>query len=138
MKPFILLVASTALITTFAVNAGVLEGGKWSPSGCGAMPEAPVIDSSSADAFNRSIGTLNAWQEKIQAYHDCMVKEANADSSAINQAATAEQARINNAVEKMNKEAAAGKQRAEQSSSSSSSSSTPIAPPLTPAPGQMY
>ncbi|SEO52200.1 hypothetical protein [Nitrosovibrio sp. Nv6] len=134
MKSIVHLAASIAVITTFTANAGILENGKWSPSGCGGMPEAPVIDSSSAEAFNQSIGTLNAWQEKIQAYHDCMVKEANADSSAINQDATAEQARINEAVEKMNKEVAAGKQKAEQSSSSSPS----LTPSPAPVPGQAY
>lgn len=129
MNQIILFTASFALATALTANAGVLENGGWSPSGCGAMPETPVIDSSSVDAFNKSIGAINAWQEQIQVYHDCMVKEANADSAAINQGATAEQARINEAVEKVNSEAAAGRQKAEQS--------TPSAPSLSPQPGSM-
>lgn len=132
MKGIILLAAYTALAAiTLPANAGVLKDGSWSASGCGTMPEAPVIDSSSADAFNQSIGKLNDWQKQIQIYHDCTVKEANADSSAINQAATQEQARINEAVEKMNKEVTAAKKNVEQRSPSSPS----MAPPIGPMPG---
>ena len=131
MKRVILLAASAALATTFTANAGVLKDGGWSASGCGTMPEAPVIDSSSADAFNQSVRKLNDWQKQIQTYHDCMVKEANADSSAINQTATQEQARINEAVEKMNEEVTAAKKKVEQSPSSSPS----MAPPIGPMPG---
>ena len=121
---------TTVLISTvFTANAGALENGSWSASGCGAVPQTPVIDSSSVDAFNKSIGKINDWQKQIQAYHDCMIKEANADSAAINKAATAEQARINEATEKVSKEAAAGKQKVEQSSSSSSPSFPSLAPP---------
>ncbi|SEK65002.1 hypothetical protein [Nitrosovibrio tenuis] len=89
----------------FTANAGILNNGNWSPSGCGARPEAPVIDSTSVDAFNRSINMINTWQKQIQTYHDCMVREANADAAAINQAAAAEQAKINAASEKLNSDA---------------------------------
>ncbi len=130
---------TTVLVTTvLTANAGTLENGTWSASGCGAMPQTPVIDSSSVDAFNKSIGKINDWQKQIQTYHDCMIKEANADSAAINKAATAEQTRINEAVEKVNKEAAAGKQKVEQSSSSSSPSFPSLAPPGSGAGGQGY
>lgn len=131
--------ASIALATIFTASAGTLENGKWSASGCGAMPGAPVVESSSIDAFNKSIGKINDWQKQIQTYHDCMVKEANADSAAINKAATSEQTRINESVEKMNKEAAAGKEKVEASSSSSSSSSPSLVSPPGAVPGsQMY
>lgn len=126
MKGIILLAASATLATTFTANAGVLKDGSWSASGCGTMPEAPVIESSSAEAFNQSIGKLNDWQKQIQTYHDCTVKEANADSSAINQAATQEQARINEAVEKMNEEVTAAKKKVEQSPASSPSMAPPV------------
>lgn len=136
MNQTILFTASLALATAFAANAGVLENGSWSASECGAMPEPPVIDSSSVDAFNRSIGTINAWQEQIQVYHDCMVKEANADGATINQAATAEQKRINEAVEKVNAEAVAGKQKVEQGAPSPTPSLSP--PPASMPGGQVY
>jgi hypothetical protein len=126
--------ASIALATVLTANAGTLENDAWSASGCGKMPDTPVVESSSVDAFNRSVAKINDWQKQIQTYHDCMIKEANADSAAINKAANSEQTRINEAVEKVNKEAAAGKQKVEQTSSSSSSPSFPsLAPP--PGPG---
>ncbi|MEO8996680.1 MAG: hypothetical protein ABI284_04440, partial [Nitrosospira sp.] len=80
MNQTILIAAFFVLTAAFTANAGVLENGNWSASGCGAIPETPVIDSSSAEAFNRSVGTINAWQKQMQVYHDCMIKEANADS----------------------------------------------------------
>jgi hypothetical protein len=91
------------------------------------VPQTPVIDSSSAEAYNTSIGTINEWQKQLQAYHDCMVKEANADATAINKAATAEQARINQAIEKVNQDATAGRQKVERSSSSPSPALVPPA-----------
>ena len=53
MKGIILLAASAALATTFTASAGILKDGSWSASGCGTKPEAPVIDSSSADFASR-------------------------------------------------------------------------------------
>jgi len=83
-------------------NAGGLTNGNWSPAGCGARPEPPVIDSTSVGAYNRSIAQVNDWQKQMQIYHDCVIKEANSDIAAINQAATAEQARINQASGNLN------------------------------------
>lgn len=100
MRSLIVVVTSLAFTTAFTAHAGVIGPEGWSPAGCGTMPQAPIIDSSSADAFNKSIGTINEWQKQLQTYHDCMVKEANADNAAISQAATAEQKRINEAIEK--------------------------------------
>src|SRR5215216_2053058 len=101
MRSLIVVVTSLAFTTAFTAHAGVIGPEGWSPAGCGTMPQAPIIDSSSADAFNKSIGTINEWQKQLQTYHDCMVKEANADNAAINKAATAGQARINEAIEKV-------------------------------------
>ncbi|SCX46424.1 hypothetical protein [Nitrosospira sp. Nsp1] len=133
MNQTILFAAFFALTTAFTANAGVLENGTWSASGCGAMPETPVIDSSSVAAFNRSVSAINAWQKQMQVYHDCMIKEANADSVTINQSATAGQGRINGIVEKINTEVAAGKQKVEQSQSAS----PPLSSPPGAAPGSM-
>ena len=133
MNQTILIAAFFVLTAAFTANAGVLENGSWSASGCGAMPETPVIDSSSAEAFNRSVGTINAWQKQMQVYHDCMIKEANADSVIINQSATAGQGRINGMVEKINAEIAAGKQKVEQGQSASPS----LFPPPGAAPGSL-
>src|SRR5688500_19856949 len=111
MNRIIPLSASAVLAIAFTANAGVLEKDKWSTSGCGALPETPVVDASSAAAFNQSVGKINTWQNQVKAYHDCMVKEANADTAAINASAMGEQKRINEAVEKVNADAAAGKQK---------------------------
>jgi hypothetical protein len=96
------------------------------------MPPTPIIDSSSAEAFNKSIGTINEWQKQVQSYHDCMVKEANADGATINKGATAGQARINEAIEKVNQDATAGRQKVERSTSSPSPT---LAPPAGTMPG---
>ena len=133
MNQTILFAAFFALTTAFTANAGVLENGSWSASGCGAIPETPVIDSNSVAAFNRSVGAINAWQKQMQVYHDCMIKEANADSVTINQSATAGQGRINGIVEKLNAEVAAGKQKVEQSQSAS----PPLSSPPGAAPGSL-
>lgn len=130
MDKMLLLFAAVVLAAAFPAHAGVLQDGKWSASGCGGMPETPVVDSSSAAAFNQSIGKINTWQNGIKAYHDCMVKEANADSAAINSTATGEQTRINKAMEEVNAAAAAGKQKLEkQPSSPSPSFNSPMMPP---------
>ena len=97
-----------------------------------AMPPTPIIDSSSAEAFNKSIAAINDWQKQLLAYHDCMVKEANADNAAISQAATTEQKRINEAIEKVNQDATAGRQKVERTSSSPSPA---LAPPAGTMPG---
>ena len=132
MRSLIVVVTSLAFTTAFSTHAGVLgpEGG--APAGCGTMPQSPIIDSSSADAFNKSIGTINEWQKQLQTYHDCLVKEANTDNAAINQGATAEQKRINEAIEKASQDATAGRQKVERSSSSPS---PVLAPPAGTMPG---
>ncbi|HEV7930141.1 MAG TPA: hypothetical protein VGP12_08435 [Nitrosospira sp.] len=131
MRPIIFVAASFAALFgyagAFTAQAGVIGPDGWAPAGCGAVPQTPVIDSSSAEAYNTSIGTINEWQKQLQAYHDCMVKEANADATAINKAATAEQARINQAIEKVNQDATAGRQKVERSSSSPSPALVPPA-----------
>ena len=120
MRPVIFVAALFGYAAAFTAQAGVLGPEGWAPTGCGALPQKPIIDSSSAEAFNKSIGTINEWQKQLQAYHDCMVKEANADSTAVNKGATAEQARINEAIEKVNQDATAGRQKVERSPSSPS------------------
>jgi hypothetical protein len=132
MKPVIFVVASFVFTTAFTAHAGVIGPAGWSPAGCGAMPPTPIVDSSSAEAFNKSIAAINDWQKQLLAYHDCMVKEANADNAAISQAATTEQKRINEAIEKVNQDATAGRQKVERTSSSPSPA---LAPPAGTMPG---
>ncbi len=125
-------VVTLAAFATFAADAGVLSNGDWSPSGCGGRPEAPVIDSTSADAFNRSIKMINTWQKQIQTYHDCMVREANADAATINRAATTEQAKINEASEKLNADANAARNKLDSSSTRRPVSGPPMGPGMNP------
>ena len=104
------------LCLAFTANAGSLSNGAWSPSGCGTRPEPPAIDSGSASAYNRSITQVNDWQKQIQVYHDCVIKEANLDIGAINNAASAEQTRINQASGNLNIELSRGRDKLESSS----------------------
>jgi hypothetical protein len=109
MKRQTLVAALIALTAALQIQAGTLAGGRWTPSGCGAAPVPPAIDSGSVDAYNRSLETARAWQRKAQGYNDCVVGEANADNAAIAEAANAEQARFRAAVEQTNGAAAAAK-----------------------------
>lgn len=81
-----------------AADAGTLSGGRWSAAGCGQEPAAPAIESSSADAYNRSLKRAREWQQQAQAYNNCVVQEANGDNEVIAKAANAQQARFKAAV----------------------------------------
>jgi hypothetical protein len=118
-KNILLASASTGLAAciSLAAHAGALENGGWAPGACGARPEAPAIESASPEAYNRSIGLVNAWQKQMQAYNDCVIKEANADAAAINQGANAEQTRINEALQKANADATAARSKLDSSPS---------------------
>ncbi|KIO49206.1 hypothetical protein [Nitrosospira sp. NpAV] len=118
MKRIALLVAPALLTVVFAANAGTLNDGNWSPSGCGTLSEAPAVDSSNVDAINKSISAVNEWQKQVQSYDECMIKEANADTAAIANSANAQQTRYREASQKINAEAAAGREKFSGQSSS--------------------
>lgn len=99
----------------FTANAGGLTNGTWTPSGCGTRPQAPTIDSTSVSTYNRSITEVNDWQKQMQIYHDCVIREANSDIAAINQAAAAEQARINQASGNLNADLNRGRDKLQSS-----------------------
>ena len=117
MKQVLLITISTGLAVgaSLAAHAGALENGSWAPRGCGARPEAPVIESTNPEAYNRSIGLVNVWQKQLQSYNDCLIKEANADAAAINHAANAEQTQINEAIQKVNADATAARSKVDSS-----------------------
>lgn len=100
-----------ALTCVLEGSAGTLANGQWSPAGCGIEPQAPALDSSSVEAYNASLKEIRDWQQKGQAYNDCIVREANADNAAIAEAANAGQTRFRTAVETIGAEAAAAKAR---------------------------
>ncbi len=111
MKRILLLAGPIALVVVFAANAGTLNNGGWSSSGCGAMPEAPKINLNSVDTLNQSIVAVNDWQKQLQTYDDCMIKEANADTAAISNAANVQQTRYREASTKINAELSAGRDK---------------------------
>lgn len=82
-------------------TAGTIVNGTWAPSACATMPEAPVIEADSADAYNKSVKAINEWQDKANAYNTCLINEANADNALIVESANAEQKRLRTAVEKI-------------------------------------
>ena len=118
MKRIILLASPAMLAVTFAVNAGTLDNGNWSPSGCGKLSEAPAVDSSSIDTINQSIAAVNEWQKQVQSYDECMIKEANADTATIANSANAQQTQYREASKKVNADAAAGREKFSRQSSS--------------------
>jgi hypothetical protein len=111
MKRIVLLAVPVTLAVMFAANAGTLDNGNWSPSGCGAMPEAPNVNASSVDTLNKSIAAVNDWQKQLQTYDECMIKEANADTAAISNAANAQQVRYREASAKLTAELTAGRDK---------------------------
>ncbi|CAI8960859.1 hypothetical protein [Methylocaldum szegediense] len=113
MPSYRTIVLLTAL-TAIGAQAGTLTDGKWTPSNCGTQTAPPEIDSRSVEGYNRSLKAVREWQQKTQAYNDCVVKEANADNAAIAEAANAEQARFRAAVERISAEAAAIKAKLER------------------------
>jgi len=85
------LVAACTLLLATAARAGTVANGQWTPSGCGAAPQAPQLDLSNADSYNRGVETVNTYRQAIRPYLDCIVKEANSDIQIIGQSATAAQ-----------------------------------------------
>jgi hypothetical protein len=120
MRLVIFVAAFCGYAAVFPAQAGVLGPEGWGPAGCGEFPQTPIVDSSNAEAFNKSIGAINEWQKQLQTYNDCMVKEANADSTAINKGASATQTRINAEIEKVNHDATTGRKKVERGASSPS------------------
>ncbi|WP_394754213.1 hypothetical protein [Crenothrix sp.] len=104
------LTTTVLLLGTASTTAGVLKEGIWMPSGCGPRQEAPLIDASTADAYNASVKAINDWQKLASAYDDCLVKEANVDSALIAKMATDEQSKLQETVKKINKEINAGRE----------------------------
>jgi hypothetical protein len=105
-------------------GAGVLNNGEWLPGNCGKAPEAPAIDSASVETLNKSIAAFNEWQKQAFTYNECLVKEANADITAINKAATAEQKHYYDSSEKMGMEIDQSRKKFDRKPSSSSSGSS--------------
>lgn len=111
MKITTLIAAPLLLLSISSVEAGSLSNGAWQPAGCGNKPEAPSIDSSDADAYNKSVANINSWQQKARDYFECLVKEANTDNAIIADSANQAQAKYREAVEKISADANAAKKK---------------------------
>ncbi|RZL10940.1 MAG: hypothetical protein EOP40_04550 [Rubrivivax sp.] len=99
-SPYLMAAACTLLLAT-AAHAGTVTDGQWTPSGCGAAPQAPQLDLSNADRYNRGVEAVNTYRQAIRPYLDCVVKEANGDIQVIGQSATAAQQAAKVANEKI-------------------------------------
>ncbi len=111
MKRQIATATVIALASVLESSAGTLANGQWKPADCGIQPAAPVLDSSSVEAYNASLKEIRDWQQKAQGYNECVVREANTDNAAIAEAANAEQVSFRTAVERIGAEATAAKAR---------------------------
>lgn len=86
------------LFVSATSTAGSLKNGKWTTSNCGVLPNVPLLDDSSVDAYNNSVAAITNWQQATTIYMTCMVKEATTDSNSIADAANKEQSNYNQTV----------------------------------------
>lgn len=93
------LLALILAVLTTSTFAGTLKNGNWSPSGCGSVTDAPLVDDSSIDAYNNSLAAINEWEQASAIYFNCLVNEANQDSKAISNGATREQLNFRQTLE---------------------------------------
>ena len=114
MKTDLLLSAIIIASAPWAVFAGSINDGKWSPTGCGDNPPAPIIDAGSVEAFNQSLVAISDWQLKSRAYIQCLVNEANTDNQLIANSANQVQTDFREKLEKLSAEAKAGSKALEQ------------------------
>jgi hypothetical protein len=101
-------------LVSLNAQAGNLMNGQWQAANCGQKPPSPTINTKSVDAFNQSIKDINAWQAKAQEYYNCIVKEANIDNQIIATTANSAQDEFKNEVNRIQKEAEAGKAKVEK------------------------
>ncbi len=111
MKISVFLVTLALINTSTSVYAGAVANGNWSPTGCGEKPATPTVNDTDIDAFNKSVESVNAWQPKVKAYLDCLIKEANNDNTAITTSANREQSNLRDNVEKVRETVAAAEKK---------------------------
>lgn len=90
-------------------SAGTITKGVWSPSGCGTEPALPAINQTTVDGYNKSVKTINDWQQKVGAYSACVVKEANDDNASIAKAANERQMKLQKLTEEVHAKTEAAK-----------------------------
>lgn len=109
MNKLIALTVMIFCLSSFAIHAGNLSNSQWQAANCGLKPTSPQINTKSVDGYNQSIKDVNTWQAKAQEYYNCIVKEANADNAAIAKSANSAQEEFKTEVNRIQKEAEAGK-----------------------------
>lgn len=101
-------------LISLSSHAGNLMSGLWQPANCGQKPPSPSINTKSVDEYNKSIKDINVWQTKAQEYYNCVVKEANIDNQIIATTANSAQDEFKIEVNRIQKEAEAGKAKVEK------------------------
>lgn len=95
--------------TASVCSAGTITKGVWAPSACGVEPVLPVINQTTVDGYNKSVKTINDWQQKMSTYSACVVKEANDDNGSIAKSANERQAKLQKLTEKVHADTEAAK-----------------------------
>jgi hypothetical protein len=107
-------IISLLMCSTASVTAGVLSKDTWVASGCEKPQDPPFIDASSLDSYNTSITATNEWQKTAKSFDDCIVKQANADGVIITDSVKAEQTKMKDIINKINRDLENGKAFLEQ------------------------
>lgn len=111
VKVYYLFFALLAITFASSVEAGTLVNANWVPAGCGVKPEAPKIDDTDVETYNKSVATINDWQQKARSYYECLINEANADNNVIAETANREQAVYRDTVQKVGAAVEAAKKK---------------------------
>jgi hypothetical protein len=112
--------AAVALATFAAATAqaGTIQNGTWTPSGCTDPGDVPHLNSKNADAFNKSAKVAQEWQGKAKVYADCLNGEAKADQQAIITGANGAIGKINDEIKAMGEEQAAAVEKLKKAGAS--------------------
>lgn len=78
MNTSIFLAAAGVLICSVSAYAGTVDGSAW-VHGCGPRPDAVSLDLKNVDAYNKSIGAVNAYRQAQRGWLECIQNEGNAD-----------------------------------------------------------
>jgi hypothetical protein len=110
-----LFIAFMLTATASVCSAGTINKGVWSPVGCGTEPALPQINQNTVDGYNKSVKTINDWQQKISTYSTCVVKEANDDNASIANSANERQKKLQAVTEKVHADTEAAKAKLDKS-----------------------
>jgi len=113
---FFVAVTTVLLLQMPAItHAGTLTNGEWTPSSaCGEKPVPPSVVDHDADAYNRSVGAINQWQQQANTYFECLINEANKDNKSIADKANHEQTEYKQTFESISAALDAAKKKLEQ------------------------